>query len=246
MCQAIFDNKIINDLEMKSRPYYFLLVITLALCIMNGCKPKNKPSAAKDRYETEVAADKTPETEITEPDPDSKGKPLGVKSGIIEYTYSGDKTGNSTQYFDDYGMKSAVYAEITTRGETSRGWAVTIGEDQYMWDLNSNQGMKAKNPMSKMMMETSGGDIMKMMTDMYGQMGLEQSGTEMFEGKECTVFKGDMGKVLIWEGLMMMMEVKMGDMVSRQEVTSIKTNLHVDSKYFRLPDNITFNELPGF
>jgi hypothetical protein len=143
-------------------------------------------------------------------------------------------------------MKSAVYAEITTRGETSRGWAVTIGEDQYMWDLNSSQGMKAKNPMSKMMMETTGGDIMKMMTDMYGQMGMEQSGTEMFEGKECTVFKGDMGKVLIWEGLMMMMEVKMGDMVSRQEVTSIKTNLHVDSKYFRLPDNITFNELPGF
>jgi hypothetical protein len=43
-----------------------------------------------------------------------------------------------------------------------------------------------------------------------------------------------------------MMEMKIGDMVSRQEVTSIKTNVNVDSKYFRIPDNITFNEIPGF
>jgi hypothetical protein len=68
----------------------------------------------------------------------------------------------------------------------------------------------------------------------------------MFQGKQCTVFKGDMGKVLIWKGLMMMMEMKIGDMVSRQEVTSIKTNVNVDGKYFRIPDNITFNEIPGF
>lgn len=81
---------------------------------------------------------------------------------------------------------------------------------------------------------------------MYGQMGMQQSGTEIFQGKECTVFKGDIGKVLIWKGLMMMMGMKMGDILSRQEVTSIKTNLHVDGKYFRVPDNINFNEIPGF
>lgn len=231
---------------MKSKQYFLLALVAMAALLMSECKSGNKPGATEAGPTTGIKADKITEAGTDEPDSGGKGKPLGIKSGIIEYTYSGDKTGKSTQYFDDYGMKSAVYAEITTRGETSRGWSLTLGEDQYMWDLNSSQGMKAKNPMAKMLMETSGGDIMSIMADMYGQMGMQQSGKEMFQGKECTVFKGDMGKVLVWKGLMMMMEMRMGDMVSRQEVTSIKTNVNVDGKYFRIPDNITFNEIPGF
>ncbi len=168
-------------------------------------------------------------------------------SGIIEYKYSGDKTGKSTHYFDDYGMKSAVYTEIVSEGEESKGWAVSIGEDQYMWDpSNPGQGMKTKNPTVKMMADASGKDILTYMAGIYEQMGMTESGTEMWEGKECTVFKGSMGKVLIWKGIMMKLEMNIGTMVSRQEVTSIKTNVHVDGKYFRIPDNITFSEIPGF
>jgi len=95
-------------------------------------------------------------------------------------------------------------------------------------------------------MESSGQDILSYMATMYEQMGLTRSGTETFQGKECTVFKGDMGKVLIWKGIMMKMEMKLGTMVSRQEVTSIKTNVPVDNKYFQILDNITFSEIPGF
>lgn len=223
-----------------------MIVMVPAICLMSGCRSKNKPSGDEIKASTEVTADQTAESEITEPDDGARGKPLGVKSGIIEYSYSGDKTGKSTQYFDDYGVKSAVYAEMVQRGEESKSWSLTLGEDQYMWDLNSSQGMKTTNPMVKKMMELSGGDILEYMAGMYEQMGMAKSGTEMFQGKECTVFKGDMGKVLIWKGLMMMMEMKIGDMVSRQEVTSIKTNVNVDGKYFRIPDNVTFNEIPGF
>lgn len=232
---------------MKTYIPIIIAFLVPALFTMNGCKSNKKPSASETKAKTEIAADKAANDEVTEPETESKGKgPLEVKSGIIEYTYSGNKSGKSTQYFDDYGMKSAVYAEITTQGETSKGWSLTLGEDQYMWDLNSTQGMKTKNPMAKQMMELSGGDILEYMAGMYEQMGMTKSGTEMFQGKECTVFKGDMGKVLIWKGLMMMMEMKMGDTVSRQEVSSIRTNVNVDGKYFRIPDNITFNEIPGF
>jgi len=38
-------------------------------------------------------------------------KPYGLKSGIIEYSYSGEKVGKGTLYFDDYGMKSAMYTD---------------------------------------------------------------------------------------------------------------------------------------
>lgn len=231
---------------MKAKPIFLLILVAMAAFLMSECRSGNKPGGPDPGAAPGAETNQTTEAETDESLSGGKGKPLGVKSGIIEYAYSGDKTGKSTQYFDDYGMKSAVYAEITARGETSRGWSLTIGEDQYMWDINSSQGMKAKNPMAKMLMDTSGGDIMTIMADMYGQMGMQQSGTEIFQGKECTVFKGDIGKVLIWKGLMMMMGMKMGDILSRQEVTSIKTNLHVDGKYFRVPDNINFNEIPGF
>lgn len=231
---------------MKTKTLILIALILPALCLIEGCRSKTGSLVKETETVTESADQNIAGQAKDEPETDVKGKPLGVRSGIIEYSYSGDKTGKSTQYFDDYGIKSAVYAEIVQQGEESKGWSLTLGEDQYMWDLNSSQGMKAKNPMVKQMMELSEGDILEYMTGMYEKMGMTKSGTEVFQGKECTVFKGDLGKVLIWKGVMMMMEMKMGDMVSRQEVTSIKTNVKVDGKYFRIPDNITFNEIPGF
>jgi hypothetical protein len=77
-------------------------------------------------------------------------------------------------------------------------------------------------------------------------MGMVRSGTEQFLGKECIVIKGDMGKVLIWKGIMMLMDFKMGPYVSKQEATSVKTNIPIDGKYFIIPKDITFTEMPSF
>jgi len=232
---------------MKPRVFPIILSAITLMLLLQYCGQQKKPAGADEKSTTESTVTQKTDDEPTEADPGSVGKPLGVKSGIIEYTYSGDKTGKSTQYFDDYGMKSAVYTETVSQGEESKGWSVTIGEDQYMWDLsNSGQGMKTKNPMIKMLAESSGKDMLSYMAGMYEQMGLIKSETETFQGKECTVFKGDMGKVLIWKGIMMKMEMNFGTIVSRQEVTSIKTNVPVDNKYFRIPDNLTFSEIPGF
>lgn len=228
---------------MKKIILITIFVLTPAICILVGCRSNNKPSEKKS--ETEIEATKT---DAQEPEADSMGKgPLEARSGIIEYSFSGDKTGKSIQYFDDHGSKSAVYTETTSNGETKKSWTLTIGEDQYIWDpSNPGQGMKMKNPMIKMLAESDGKDMLSYMTTLYKQMGMEQSGTEMFQGKECIVYKGDMGKVLIWKGIMMKTEMKVGTMVSGQEVTSIKTNVPVDGKFFRIPDNITFSEIIGF
>jgi hypothetical protein len=225
---------------MKTRGLLIVFVPVILMLIFSGCGHKKKPATSETQAATEIVEPDTPES-------DSKGRPLGVKSGIIEYSYSGDKTGKSIQYFDDYGMKNAVYTETVSQGDESKGWVVSIGEDQYMWDLSGNgQGMKTKNPMIKTLVESSGKDILSYMASMYEKMGMTKSGTETFQGKECTVFSGPMGNVLIWKGIMMKMEMNMGVLVSRQEVTSIKTNIPVDGKYFRIPDNITFSEIPGF
>ena len=77
-------------------------------------------------------------------------------------------------------------------------------------------------------------------------MGMVRDGTDTFLGKECTVIKGEMGKVLIWKGIMMLMDFKMGAYLSKQEATSVKTDILVDQKYFVVPKNFTFTEMNMF
>ena len=174
-------------------------------------------------------------------------KPYGIKSGIIEYTYSGDKTGTGTLYFDDYGMKNAMYMETVTEGEESKGWVVSHADYQYMWDPDQPaDGMKMRNPLLTWITESSKDTLESYTEEMYTKMGMVKNGKETFLGKECDVIKGDMGKVLLWNGIMMMMDFKMGAYTSVQKATSIKTNIPVDAKYFIIPENITFSEMPGF
>jgi hypothetical protein len=173
--------------------------------------------------------------------------PFKFKSGIIEYRYSGDKTGTAVHYIDEYGLKSAVYSELTLDGELTKGWVVSYGDYQYMWDpANPTSGMKMKNPMMSQIRQSSADEMEALTLDTYEKMGMKKSGMEKALGKECDLLKGPMGKVLIWNGVMMLMDMRMGEYVSKQEAISVKTDVPVDQKYFVIPKNITFSEMPGF
>jgi hypothetical protein len=173
-------------------------------------------------------------------------KPYGIKSGIIEYTYSGDKTGKGTLYFDDYGLKTAMYMDAVEDGEKQNGLVVTFGDYQYMWDPdNPAEGMKLKNPLISWMSEASNGDIESFSESMFSKMGFKKAPDETFLGKPCRVMKGEMGKVLTWNGILMMLDMKVMTSGSHQEATNIQTNIPVDPKHFIVP-KIEFAELPVF
>jgi len=173
-------------------------------------------------------------------------KPYGLKSGIIEYSYSGDKVGKGTLYFDDYGMKSAMYTDAVEDGEKRKGWVVTYGDYQYLWDPDhSDEGLKLKNPIITWIAESSKGDIESFTESMYSKMGFTKATDETFLGKPCKVMEGKMGKVLTWNGILMLLEMKIMGIGSHQEVTKIQTNIPVDAKYFVLPKDIKFSEMPG-
>jgi len=174
-------------------------------------------------------------------------KPYGIKSGVIEYLYSGDKVGKGTLYFDDYGIKSAMYSDAVEDGEKRKGWIVTFGDYQYIWDPDDpTEGMKLKNPMITWIAETSKGDIESFTESMYSKMGFAKAPDESFLGKTCKVMKGKMGKVLTWNGILMLLDMSVMGTSSHQEVTKILTNVPVDSKYFVIPKDIKFSEMPGF
>lgn len=172
-------------------------------------------------------------------------KPYGLKSGIIEYSYSGDRVGKGTLYFDDYGMKTAMYTDAVQDGEKQKGWVVSFGDYQYMWDPDDpSEGMKLKNPIITWIAESSKGEVESFSESMYSKMGFRRAPDETFLGKSCKTMKGDMGKVLTWNGILMLLDMKVMGSGSHQEVTKIQTNVPVDSKYFVLPKNTEFSELP--
>jgi hypothetical protein len=175
-------------------------------------------------------------------------KPYGIESGIIEYKYSGTQVGTSILYFDEYGYRSAMNMDTKMNDKPQKGWVVSFKEYQYMFDPSKPDqgGMKMKNPMIEKLMNMDKQDYDKLAEDIYSKMGMKRAGTEKFLDKDCVCFKGDMGKVLTWNGILMLLDMDYGGMKSRQEVTSIKINVPVDEKYFEIPKNIKFKEMPGF
>ena len=174
-------------------------------------------------------------------------KPYGIKSGVIEYSFSGDKVGRGTLYFDDYGWKSAMYTDAVEGSEKRKGWVVSFGDYQYIWDPDeSTDGLKLKNPLITWIAERSEGDIESFNESMYAKMGFTKAPDEVFLGKPCRVMTGQMGKVLTWNGILMLLDFKVMGTSSRHEATKIDINIPVDPKYFVIPDNIEFSEMPMF
>lgn len=173
-------------------------------------------------------------------------KPYGIKSGIIEYAYSGTRVGKGTLYFDDYGMKSAMLEDAVENGEKRKGCVVTSGDYQYIWDPDDpGEGMKLKNPIITWLAESSKGDIESFTESMYLKMGFARAPDEAFLGKDCKVMKGSMGKVLTWNGILMLMDMNVMGRVSHQEATKIQTNVAVDGKHFVVPKDVKFSEMPS-
>jgi hypothetical protein len=172
-------------------------------------------------------------------------KPYGIKSGIIEYKYSGVRTGTSTLYFDDYGLKSAMKNNIKMEGKSENGWIISLKDEQYIFDpAKSNEGIKMKNPLLEGFFEMQQSDFDKFVEEFYTKMGYKKVGTEKYAGKDCIVYKGDLGKILIWNGILLYTESNFAGVYSKQETTSLKVNVPVDSKYFQIPKNIKFTEAP--
>ena len=174
-------------------------------------------------------------------------KPYGIQSGIIEYKYSGSQVGTGILYFDEYGYKSAMKMDTKMNDQQQKGWVVSFKDYQYIFDPEKpDEGLKMKNPIIESFLKMDKPDYDKVAEDLYSKMGMKRAGTEKFIDRDCILFKGENGKILTWNGILMLMDMNYSGIKTKQEVTSIKINVPVDAKYFEIPKNIKFNEMPGF
>jgi hypothetical protein len=220
---------------MKTKVLTAIITTVLLLWLLNSCSQDKKPAA-------KAAEDVL--TELEQEEPETGLKYYGIRSGIVEYKHSGQRTGTSILYFDKYGHRSATYSDLIMNGQPDKTWAFSFDDMQYGYKVGSKQGMKMKNPMTEELIKE--GDLEKFMEKIYDQMGFKPAGTESYQGKECRVFKGDMGKVLAWKGLLMYMEMNVMGTTSKQEAVKVDINARVKPSVFDLPGDVTFKEMPAF
>lgn len=172
-------------------------------------------------------------------------KPYGLKSGIIDYNFSGTQEGVGTLYFDDYGLKANMYLDIIERDKHKKVNTLTLKEDQYIYDLEQSvEGFKMKNPFFGNLKKEC--DTETFLKKFYGNMGLEKTGKIIFLDRECDLWKGNEGEAYIWKGILLKLDSDMyGDEI-HQEATSIQTNIQIDPSLFNIPEGIEFMEMPGF
>ena len=174
-------------------------------------------------------------------------KLYGIKSGIIDYKFSGTKEGSGTLYFDEFGQKSQMYIDAIENGKRKKGWTLGLGETHYLYDPeSSSEGLKMGNPIIKKLKNQEHTDMEAITAEVYSKMGFKKEGKQTFLDKECDVWKGKKGMVLIWNGILLKMEYTVYGYTTKQEATTVSINVTVDPKLFEIPNNIQFTEMPGF
>jgi hypothetical protein len=165
---------------------------------------------------------------------------FACRSGIVEYRFNGTQEGVGTLYFDDFGFRTHFLLDVLVAGRHTRTITITIGEDQYMFDAEkSGEGIKLKNR-ANLVIE----DQDSVIRNVYGKIGLEKTGSVFFMGKDCDLWQGKAGKVLLWNGIVLRKEIDLYGNRMHQEALSLKTDIAVDQDLFTTPENISFVEMP--
>ncbi|MBN2612369.1 MAG: hypothetical protein JXB00_12490 [Bacteroidales bacterium] len=174
----------------------------------------------------------------------SKFKQYALKSGIIEYKHSGAETGTETVYFDDYGYKVATYRNTVRDGEKQKGWGITLGENQYLFDPEeSSEGWKMKNPLISYFKDCE--DIDTCNENMLAKLGYKKEGTRTFLNKTCDVWKGKNGEMLVYKGIMLRNQMSVMGYKTLQEAVSFKEGVAIPAEKFEIPKDIKFSDMPG-
>jgi len=177
-------------------------------------------------------------------------KIFGIKSGIIEYEITGSQTGTKKLYFDDWGRKQAEFTNSTIKvgkyTKHSNLLKITIGDLQYIMDLENETGIKRENPVIEMIIE------LKNQTN-YGEFGEQlilidggfESGGDVIADKNCKVyeFKNKNTKSWVWNWLTLKSETKRGNVDITLNAKNIEENVFIADSVFSPPKNILITEV---
>jgi len=167
----------------------------------------------------------------------------GNKSGMVEYKLSGDASGSSQTYWDDWGRK-----EVQIQNTKTTVWGMTtvedkttlmLGSDIYTWKKGETQIQKSVNPVARVWEEKNYDekDIDSFSKKSLESLGYKKTGEETFDGKDCDVYDGLGGKLWIWKKnkIAVKFNVNILGINIVSEASKIKLDESIDASLFEIP-----------
>jgi hypothetical protein len=199
-------------------------------------------SCSIDKTNTEQKIIKTPAI-----NKDKSAGIYGYESGMVE-THFGDTKNKEILYFDKWGTSSAkyVYTEDRNTGEVKLSSIEIIKNGiTYFIDPIAKTGLKMGNPFG----QNEIGDAKEILgfqeERKIKMLGSHLSGTELLNGKKCSVYKDETKEMnqttYIHMGLVIKTIITLDGDEIVSEATDIQFNVTIPAKIFEIPKGIRFN-----
>lgn len=195
-----------------------------------------------DKPNTEQKKDKTPTVNN-----DKNAGIYGYESGTVE-THFGDTKNKEILYFDKWGTLSAKYV-FTEKRNTDEIIMSSIeiikNGITYFIDPVAKTGQKMGNPFEQNDIGEAK-DLLGFQEERKVKMlGSHLSGTELLNGKKCSVYRDDAKEMsqitYIHMGLVLKTIITLGGEEIISEATDIRFNVKIPTKIFEIPKGIRFN-----
>lgn len=174
----------------------------------------------------------------------------GIESGQITYKLSGFQNGTQTIYFDQWGMREAIYLEyaIEMAGIKQEIKQVIISDGEWIYtvDLIRKLGTKAKNREYEKIIENAGTkDLGELGKEILEGMGGKKVGEEEFLGKNCDVWEINSLKTKewLWKNIVLKLDLQITGGAYTLEATDIQENISVAEEKFKVPEDIEFQDI---
>ena len=134
------------------------------------------------------------------------GKHFLVESGKIEYTFGGDFSGNEVFYFDGFGSRENHVKNLFSKsGDKNTKTKIIINE-------NSKAETNLETGVSNISIIDFDNSTVKDDTERILEAGhFNKTGTERVAGMLCDNYKGKLGMLSVWKGIVLKSEIVIAD-----------------------------------
>lgn len=174
-------------------------------------------------------------------------KRYDVETVRIESEIKGDFLhGRETLLFTDWGMHSRHESDTEEEdGVHTKGISIADADFSYAFGKAEYHGKGYKSKIDRPAWRSDSGlDYSAWLAKNFESQGLKFSGTRVFAGKTCDVWKQGVMTMYVWKGLMLYFESSTPDGKQKSITEAVKIDEHpaIAKDAFTVPANIKFEE----
>jgi len=164
------------------------------------------------------------------------------KTAVIQYELNGGTVGDQTLFIK--GDQKALHKFITTVGQESSTFELSLGDEKYIADLDKMTAVKTVDvdyaAMLSMKTEEQKAYLIKK------SLGLKESAvlpepliTSTIAGQQCDVYEiQNVGTACIWNGIVLQNEITLAGVTNKITAVKVDVDTEIPAERFELPDGI--------